>query len=319
MTSIQKRRKIVAITLNPALDRTLYMRQFLIGQVNRVESERLDPGGKGINVAKAVKALEQPVIVTGFLGQDNMNLFTDYFHAENIEDAFVRVKGNTRVNIKVVDKDKRQVTEINFAGVAPTAADFRLLEDKIYALAKECEWFVLSGNLPANMPVDIYAKCIKNLHKHDCKVILDTSGEALKAGIQAKPYAVKPNIEELSQILGKPITFEDGLNEGIGYLKSAGISLIVVSMGQSGALAVRGEEQLFVKPPLVNVGSTVGAGDTMVAGLAVGLERGLELAETMRLSAAAAAAAVALPGTQAAPYETVKNLLKQVEITEWRR
>lgn len=319
MTSKQKNGKIVTITLNPALDRTLYLPRFLIGQVNRVESERTDPGGKGINVAKAVKALEQDVIVTGFLGQNNMELFTAYFEQENIEEEFVRVKGNTRVNIKVVNEESSEVTEINFSGVSPTKTDFCQLEDKIYSLAKECEWFVLSGNLPSNMPADIYAEFIRNLHKHDCKVILDTSGEALKAGIEAKPYAVKPNIDELSAMLGKSLTIENGLAEGIEYLKQAGISLIVVSMGQNGALAVRGSEEFLVKPPVVTVGSTVGAGDTMVAGLAVGLARGLDLAETMRLSAAAAAAAVALPGTQAATLQSVKNLLKQVQITKWRR
>ncbi|MCE5286226.1 MAG: 1-phosphofructokinase [Pelosinus sp.] len=319
MTSKCKKGKIVTITLNPALDRTLYMPRFLKGQVNRVECERTDPGGKGINVAKAVKALEQDVVVTGFLGENNTELFTKYFQQENIEEAFVRVTGNTRVNIKVVDEENSEVTEINFSGVSPTKTDFCQLEDKIYSLAKECEWIVLSGNLPSNMPIDIYAQFIKNLHKYNCKVILDTSGEALQAGILAKPYAVKPNIDELSALLGKKITMENGLAEGISYLKQAGISLIVVSMGQNGALAVNDSEAFLVKPPVVTVGSTVGAGDTMVAGLAVGLARGLDLAETMRLSAAAAAAAVMLPGTQAATLQTVNNLLAQVQITTWRR
>jgi 1-phosphofructokinase len=319
VTNKQKNGRIVTITLNPALDRTLYMPRFLKGQVNRVERERIDPGGKGINVAKTVKALGQDVVVTGFLGHNNTQLFTEYFQQKNIEEEFIRVKGDTRVNIKAVDEESSEVTEINFSGVSPTKTDFCLLEDKVYSLAKECEWFVLSGNLPGNMPVDIYAEIIGNLHKRDCKVILDTSGEALKAGIQAKPYAVKPNIDELSVILGKSLTIESGLEEGIEYLKQAGISLIVVSMGQKGALAVRGSEQLLVKPPVVTVGSTVGAGDTMVAGLAVGMARGLDLAETMRLSAAAAATAVALPGTQAATLQDVKNLLEEVQITAWRR
>jgi 1-phosphofructokinase len=319
MTRKQKTGKIVTMTLNPALDRTIYMPRFLTGQVNRASSERTDPGGKGINVARAVKALGQDVVVTGFLGQDNIELFTECFQKNKIEEAFIRIQGSTRVNLKIVDEENSQVTEINFPGMTPNKNDLFQVEEKIYSLAQECEWIVLSGNLPANMPKDIYGDFIRKLKQKDCKVILDTSGEALQAGILAGPYAIKPNIDELSMLLGHKISIENGLAEGIEYLREAGISLIVVSMGQNGALAVKGQEQILVKPPAVTVNSTVGAGDAMVAGLAVGLARGLDLSETMRLSSAAAAAAVALPGTQAAAFSNVAELLSQVQITEWRR
>lgn len=309
---------IVTVTLNPALDRTLYLPDFTPGKVNRVENERTDPGGKGINVAKVINALEHPVIVTGFLGRKNAYPFQDYFKQENIVDRFVETPGENRVNIKIVDIGTDLVSELNFPGITPAAADLENLRAILRQLAARHKWFVLSGSLPPTVPIDTYASFIEMLHEYDCKVMLDSSGPALAAGIAAKPFAVKPNLPELRQLMQAPLESDAEVVRTIRELLHRGICQVVVSLGEKGALVGDCRQILKVKAPAVSVSSTVGAGDAFVAGYSVGQARGISLADSLRLASAAASASVALPGTQAPSLKAVNQLLPKIQIEEWR-
>ena len=309
---------IVTVTLNPAIDRTLHLPTFALGQVNRVESERTDPGGKGINVAKVIKALEHPVLVTGFLGTNNAAVFQNYFKKESIHNHFVETAGENRVNIKIVDMTNDVVSELNFPGITPTTLDLDHLLDTLRQLAATHKWFVLSGSLPPTVPADIYAQLITMLHEYDCKVILDTSGAALAAGIAARPFAVKPNLPELSQLMNSPMDSEEEILKAIKQLLSQGIEKVAISLGEKGSLVADCNQILRAKAPVVPVCSTVGAGDAFVAGFSVGQARNLSLADSVRLASASAGAAVALPGTQAASLQQVNELINKVQINEWR-
>ncbi|WP_378951138.1 1-phosphofructokinase [Pelosinus sp. sgz500959] len=309
---------IVTVTLNPAIDRTLHLPTFLLGQVNRVASERTDPGGKGINVAKVIKALEHPVLVTGFLGTNNASVFENYFKKEEIHNQFVETSGENRVNIKIVDTSKDMVSELNFPGVTPTPLDLDHLFSTLRQLAITHKWFVLSGSLPPTIPTDIYAQFITMLHQYNCKVILDTSGPALAAGIAARPFAVKPNLPELSQLLNSPLESDEEILKAIKQLVNQGIEKVAISLGEKGSLVADSHQILRAKAPTVPVCSTVGAGDAFVAGFSVGQARNLSLAESVRLASASAGAAVALPGTQAASLKQVNELINKVQINEWR-
>lgn len=309
---------IVTVTFNPALDRTLYLPNFTLGEVNRITNERTDPGGKGINVAKVIKALEHPVVVTGFLGKKNASAFQEYFTQEDILNHFVETLGENRVNIKIVDKATDVVSELNFPGIIPTAADLKNLETTLRQLAATHKWFVLSGSLPPSVPDDIYAHFIEMLHQYNCKVILDTSGPALAAGIDARPYAVKPNLPELSQLLSSSMESDKEILGAVKQLLNKGISQVAISLGEKGSLVADCNQILRVKAPAVPVNSTVGAGDAFVAGFSVGQARNLSLADSVRLASAAAGAAVALPGTQAASLIEVNKLIHEVQIEEWR-
>lgn len=309
---------IVTVTLNPALDRTLYLPSFTLGEVNRVDNERTDPGGKGINVAKGIKALGHPVLVTGFLGKKNAYPFQEYFNQENIIDHFVATPGENRVNIKIVDTATDIVSELNFPGVQPTAADLTNLQTTLHELAATHKWFVLSGSLPPTIPADTYAVFIEMLHQYNCKVILDTSGPALVAGIAARPYAVKPNLPELSQLMHSSMETDEEILEAIKQLLNRGISQVAISLGEKGSLVADHNQVLRAKAPVVPVSSTVGAGDAFVAGFSVGQARNLSLADSIRLASAAAGAAVTLPGTQAASLTEVNKLIHKIEIQEWR-
>lgn len=309
---------IVTVTLNPAIDHTLHLPTFNLGQVNRVASERTDPGGKGINVAKVIKALHHPVLVTGFLGGSNAAVFQNYFNQEKIHNYFVEAPGENRVNIKIVDASKDMVSELNFPGITPTAIDLDRLQAVLRQLADTHKWFVLSGSLPPTVPEDIYATFITMLHDYDCNVILDTSGPALAAGIKARPFAVKPNLPELSQLMNSPMTADDEILAAIKQLLQQGISKVAISLGEKGSLVADCDQILRAKAPVVPVNSTVGAGDAFVAGFSVGQARSLSLADSIRLASAAAGAAVALPGTQAGSLPEVNKLIHQIQISEWR-
>lgn len=309
---------IVTVTLNPAIDRTLHLANFTLGQVNRVDSERTDPGGKGVNVAKVIKSLEHSVLVTGFLGTNNGSVFQDYFKKEGIDNQFVQTPGDNRVNIKIVDTEQDVVSELNFSGITPSTADLDQLQATLRKLAEHHKWFVLSGSLPPTVPTDIYARYITMLHEYDCNVILDTSGAALAAGIAAHPFAVKPNLPELSQLMNSPMDSDQEILAAIKHLLSQGISKVAISLGGDGSLVADCNQILRAKAPIVPVCSTVGAGDAFVAGFSVGQARSLSLADSVRLASAAAGAAVALPGTQAGSLTEVNKLIPKVQINEWR-
>lgn len=312
----QKQARIITVTLNPALDQTLYFTQFNVGQVNRVGKKRLDPAGKGINVAKVINSLGHEVAVTGFMGRENANVFEEYFHINQIQNHFVKVDGATRVNVKIVDETNGEVSEINFPGLKYIASDFQELESSLRQLAEESEIFVLSGSLPEGARLDIYRKLIEIIKSYDCKVFLDTSGKALAEGIKAKPYAIKPNADELSQLMGQAMDQVTEVLSAIDKLVAHGISKVVVSLGDKGSLVADATQRLLVRSPDVRVSSTVGAGDALVAGLVFGEAKGMSLEEQARWATAVAAASVAQPGTQAGALADVVKLLPNVIIEE---
>lgn len=310
----EEQQKIVTITLNPALDHTVHIPQFQTGEVNRAQQQRIDPGGKGINVAKVVRALGYPVAVTGFLGQDNSKVFNEYFQRKAIDNFFVEVTGAARVNIKIVDDHNGQVTEINFPGLISTSPDLAKLTGVIRRLANDRQYFVISGSLPQGLPDTIYGQLIEILKGQRVRVLLDSSGAALREGIKALPDAIKPNLEELSQLMGKSLGKENDIRKAIAELLAGGIKQVVVTLGSQGAIIADKEQTLRVRPPAVIAKSTVGAGDALVAGFVVGQTQGLSLAECARLGTAAATASVIQPGTQAGSMKEVARLLAEIDI-----
>jgi len=312
----QKQAQIVTITLNPAVDQTLNITQFHVGQVNRVGKERLDPAGKGINVAKVIKSLGHDVAVSGFLGRENANIFEHYFQAQEISNHFIKVDGATRVNTKIFDEASGLVTELNFPGIHCNTLNLQELENVIKQLAVESKLFVLSGSLPEEAPLDIYQKFIEILKSYNCRVFLDTSGGALTEGIKAKPYAIKPNLDELKHLMGHSVEQELDVLKAIDMLISGGIAKVVISLGGKGALFADSTQRLLVRPPEIRVNSTVGAGDALVAGLVYGEAHGMTLEEQARWATAVAAASVAQPGTQAGKLNDVEELLSNVIIEE---
>lgn len=304
--------RIATITLNPAIDQTVAVRDFRAGEVNRVDWTRTDPGGKGVNVASILADYGVPVAVTGFLGAQNDQIFRHLFEQKGIEDRFVRIAGRTRTGIKVVDPLRQHTTDINFPGEAPSSADLEQLGARLDELATECDWFIFSGSLPAGVPVTIYRDLLQ--HVRGKNVALDTSGEAFRQAVAAAPTVIKPNVAELSQYLGKPLTTQGHLLDAARGLLRLGVQTVVVSLGEQGALFVEEGEAVQATPPAVVVQSTVGAGDAMVAGIVAGKQRRLPLSDCARLATAFAVDAVTHVGSGLTSREAIATILPQVTV-----
>jgi 1-phosphofructokinase len=306
--------KIATVTLNPAIDQTVRADGFRTNTVNRGQAMQFDAGGKGVNVASFLADSGHATAVTGFLGQENTELFKQLFASKRIEDHFVRIPGSTRIGVKIVDEANQQTTDINMPGLQPSPEAISELLEAIEQLAASCDWFALSGNLPPGAPTTIYATIITQLKKHGRHMALDTSGEALREGVSAIPTIAKPNIDELQQLVGHALDSEAAIEQAARQLLDSGIQLVVVSMGERGALFVDQHTSLIATPPRVNVKSTVGAGDAMVAGVIAGQVQGLNLADCARLATAFSLGAITRAGHNLPTSETLQAYAQQVSI-----
>ena len=308
-------KRVVTVTINPAIDQTITIPNFTAGAVNRVQTSQMDPGGKGINVAAFLADFGQPVTVTGFLGADNDGIFCRLFERKAIEDRCVRIAGQTRIGVKVSDEVLHQTTDINFPGETPSPADIGRLFEILADLAATHEWFVLSGSIPHGVSAGIYAEMLRKLAGK--KVILDTSGEGFRLALPAQPWLIKPNVEELSEYAGKPLDSPIAiLEQARAVMRRYNIHSVVISMGKEGAIFVEGTETVWAVPPAVEVKSTVGAGDAMVAGIVAGKIHGLALAECARLATAFSVTAISHIGSGLPSIEAVESAKEQVTLRE---
>ncbi len=275
---------IASVTLNPAIDRTVTIENFTAGEVNRVMDDRSDPAGKGVNVASALADFGYRVAVSGFLGRENTSSFEALFAQKHIEDRFVRIAGQTRVGIKITDPIKDETTDINFPGASPTSTDLDELREKLADI--DASWFVLAGSLPPGVDSAIYGELTASLKARGRKVALDTSGESLEHSLDAGPDLIKPNNHELEALLGVTLDSDDSVIDAARMLVDRGIELVVVSMGAKGACYVTKDEAVIARSPKVEVRSTVGAGDAMVAGTVAGRLRHVSLSDCARMGTA---------------------------------
>lgn len=307
-------RGVVTVTLNVALDHTLQCPGFTAGAVNRVASQTLTAGGKGINVAAFLAGRGETIAATGFLGRDNAAPFEALFAARGIHDRCVRLPGASRVNIKVVDRPAQKVTDINLPGLVIAPEALAALVAEIDALALEHHWFVLAGSVPAGVPDDVYAGMVKRLRARGCFVAVDGSGPPLRHAVGALPDMIKPNQHELSELLGRPVAGRAQVLAAARELQRSGIGLVVVSLGEGGAVFVDSERALLAVPPAIEVASTVGAGDALVAGILAARLEGGDLEACARLGTAFAAGKLAEVGPVLPPRARLESLLSAVEI-----
>lgn len=304
---------ICTVTLNPALDKTVEIPDLTIDSVNRITTMRTDPGGKGINVSKVISKLGGKSVAMGILGGDTGNAIRSALESMGLETCFRFVEGETRTNLKIIDPVNHTNTDINEPGVTVSEEILNDFLNQVTGKLTAGDIVVLSGSLPKGSPKDTYYTWVKACRKAGARVILDADGELLAEGLKASPYLVKPNNHELSGLVGRTLETPEELEKAArDLMEKYGIAKVVVSMGGEGALYVTGEETVYAQGLKVPVGSTVGAGDSVVAALAVAEESGMGLDETVRLSTATGAANVMCSGTQAAEYEVIEGLLPKV-------
>jgi len=305
---------IITVTLNPAIDKTIEIDEFKIGNVNRIVSTRVDVGGKGINVSKVIKELQHKSLALGFLGGGSGNQIKKYLDDSNIRNDFLTVKGETRTNLKIIDKVNNTHTDINENGPSVTLSDITNMKEKIIEYCEEKSLVVLSGSVPSGINSSIYAEIIKDIKNKGGKVILDADGDMLMQGMKAGPYLVKPNIDELEKAFGISIDNENKIIEISKKILEYGVKYVVISLGGEGSMFISRDKIAKVAGLQVEVKSTVGAGDSMVAAMAVAIENNYDFEETIKLACATSTANVMTEGTQTGKFEDIERLKKQISI-----
>ncbi|MFD2178405.1 1-phosphofructokinase [Veronia pacifica] len=305
---------VVAVCLNPALDVTGSLASLNSGTLNRVSDSDVFAAGKGINVAKVLANLGAQTTVTGFLGEENANAFERLFSDNKIIDAMIRVPGSCRNNIKLSQHDGL-TTEINFPGfsVPPSALD--ALGHTLSRLAQEHDLFVISGSLPSGISPVRLAGWIHFLCSLGKTVYFDSSGEALSSGINAKPALIKPNQEEFSEWLGEPDGSITDFRNYSQRLMATGIENVVVSLGDEGAVWLRHGEWIKCDALDVDIVSTVGAGDSLLAGFCWGYLQGWSQQKTFRFAIALSASAVSQVGVGVSDITDITRRVSEVNLS----
>ncbi|MEN8907523.1 MAG: 1-phosphofructokinase [Clostridiales bacterium] len=309
------KQNVLTVTLNPAIDKTIVIDKYKSGELNRANSVRMDPGGKGINVAKVLNEFGVEVFTTGFnAGVQGKNLI-EYIDIKNIKSNFYDVdEGETRTNLKIVEKFSNVTTEINESGFTVPKNRVHAFIDEFSDQLNDISLVVLSGSLPPGVDDDIYYRLIKISKEKGIKTILDADGIAFKNGIKAKPYAIKPNIFELEKLSNRKIhTLYDIVNNTNNLIDS-GIEFISVSMGAKGAVIITKENILNVKTFDIIPRSTVGAGDSMVAALVFSILNNFDLENTARWMACAGTITASKPGTKVCSVEEVIESIHKVSV-----
>jgi len=282
--------RILTVTLNPALDLTVQLPALHLGEVNRSDNLQVHAAGKGLNLAQVLADLGHQLTVTGFLGEANAQPFEQLFAARGFTDEFVRVAGETRSNIKLAEADGR-ITDINGPGLEVGAAQRDELLARLERLVPGHELVVVAGSLPRGVEVPWFVELLQQLARLGARVALDTSGAALRGGLALSPWLIKPNEEELAQARGLDPADAQALADEARRL-NARIEHVVMSQGAAGVSWFSPAAAWHAKPPKVRVVSTVGAGDSLLAGMLHGLLAGWPAERTLAHATAIAAQAV---------------------------
>jgi 1-phosphofructokinase len=303
---------IYTVTLNPTLDKTLAVPRLEPGTIHRARLVRQDLGGKGVNVSRALRALGVSSRLLGFLGGGVGEAMRRGLVAEGYDCAFLEVEGDTRQNLTLFDEATGVYTKINEPGATVTAGDLAALEAQLRDLASPGDLWAFSGSLPPGAPPDAYARLVHFVQRAGARAFLDTSEEALREGLKARPYALKPNSEEAAQALGQPVETDADHVAAARRLYELGIPLVCLSRGARGLTLALDGALVEAEPPPVPAKSPVGAGDAALAGLIWATLERCDVAETARRAVACGAAAAMQEGSGVGDRALVEQLIPRV-------
>ncbi len=296
------------------MDQTAFVDRLDVGAVNRFHDAQLDPAGKGINVSRVVHRLGYPTIAFGFLAGEIGAVVERALDDEGMQSHFVRLPGQTRINVTVVDEASGAATSLYGAGPGVSAEHAEALAQILAYWVQAGSVLVLAGSLPNGLPSDTYADYVRLARAKGVKTILDVDGEAFRAGVAAGPTLIKPNVREAERLLGRALPDLPAVLAGARELLGQGVEVVVISMGARGAICVEKGQAYRAVPPVVERRSTVGSGDSLVAGLSLALARGEPIRDGLRLGTAAGAATAMTVGTHLGTADEVKSILPQVVV-----
>lgn len=305
---------ITSVSLNPSIDRTLTVDGFTPGGLNRVISSSDVAAGKGINVALTVSALGLDAECVGFMYRDSAPLFEKRLMVNSTAYDFIWLDGEARTNIKVFDQAAGVVTELNESGREIDGDSLQRMTELVCAHAENSDYLILTGSLPPGCQPDYYATLIDAVEGLGCRCVLDADGERLKRGLEARPFMIKPNRFELETMTGRKLDSVAEIRDAARHYIHQGVEVVAVSLGADGAIILRGEDALYAPKLNIEVKSTVGAGDSMVAGLIAGFMADNDLEETFRMGMACATARCMTEGYRILDRTVYRAVMDMVKI-----
>lgn len=307
---------IVTVTLNPSLDEWVVLPRLRVGEPNRALTFQRYPGGKGINVSRVIHELKARTLAVAVAGGPDGHILSDLLARQGIRHQFVTVQGTTRNNYQIQTTSPKALIQINCPGPRVTASSLAQVAHLLSMLRPRPAYVVLSGSLPPGVPSTTYRRLMARLHRWQIPTVLDSSGPALRHGMLARPWLIKPNRQETEELLGRRLHHPSQVAKAAAELVARGPQVVIVSLGAEGAaMACRGRPEVWwAQPPTVPVGSTVGAGDSLVAGFVVGYHATRSLEGALRLGVACGAATAMTPGTELCHLADVRRLKPRVTI-----
>lgn len=311
---------IITVTLNAAIDNTLAVPHFRLGARHRAVEKYAAAGGKGINVARALKCLGQPVIATGFAGGVTGTRIIEYLTAESVLNDFVRIAEESRTSTVLVDPTTGEQTEINEHGPRVSEAELEIFREKLMYLAPGADICVIAGSIPRDIPRDYYADLVTGLRKAGVFTVVDAEGEVLRQSLKSVPDLIVPNVDEAEELAGREFVDDDDLASAPAELRAIGVRDAVVTT-PDGCWAGMGEDgvTLRVRAPELDPITTVGSGDAFLAGFVSAKYIGLDNEPALRYAVACGAESTQHFGAGALDRAAVDQLLDRVEVEAIRR
>jgi 1-phosphofructokinase family hexose kinase len=301
---------------NTSVDKALDLADLRPGEVHRAQASRAYPGGKGLHVARAVAALGEPVSLVGLIDAAHRGFFQDPLRRCGVDFHGVEAGASLRTNLTIRDAGGSRVTEILEPGPTLDEGVRQALCARFVSLASESVLAVLSGSLPPGFGAETYSDLVAALRAAGIRCLVDASGGLLRSAVQARPFLIKPNHDEMESLVGEKIAGPASAVEAARRLQAGGVTAVVVSLGVEGVVAVMAGRACHAWAPPYAPGNTVGSGDCLLAGLAVGFSRGLAFEEVVRLGAACGTANTLTEEIGLLRREDVDALLPQVRVSE---
>ena len=307
---------ILTVTLNAAIDKRYVVENFQVGEVNRVKECSYVPGGKGLNVSKPASIYGAEVVATGFVGGHAGNYIEDALKPFGIKSEFYHVDAESRSCINIWDETNHVQTEFLEPGFTVTEEQFQGFLKKFRNLVKQADVIAMSGSVPKGLDGTAYQRLVKICREEKKKVILDTSGALLEDGIKAKPTMIKPNLDEIRMLTGTSCESLEEMIEAAKEIHQNGVEIVAVSLGAEGSFVVCDQGIYQAKVPKVDAVNTVGCGDSMIAGFAVGFSKNISVEGSLRLASAVSAAAALREETGFFVKEDMEAIFKKVKVVK---
>lgn len=306
---------ITTITLNPAIDKAVYVNKLIPNDTNRVLGVEIDAGGKGINCSRMARRLGAETLVLAYLGGKTGQFVKSVLDKECVPLEFVETAAPTRTCIAVHEESDEPPTTFNERGGPITHEELVTMFEKAKEAARRSSYVVLGGSVPVGVNPDVYGVLAQIASNAGARVVLDTDGEPFSEGIKARPFMVKPNREEAERYLQTEFESKADVARAAISIGEQGVELVVISLGKQGVVAYCDGLVYHAVPPQVGVRSTVGSGDSLTAGILCALEQGLGVEEALKLGCAAGAATAMSTGADIGLKEDVDRLLPDVTVT----